>query len=124
MVYHTQILAREYLLTMTVVDWQRSSYRQDEFHPDATWNSAAHGWESPTEAQGGLWVSTSTGGRSDFNSSLPSANTLCNTLFGICISIWGGSSVCVFRLYNLREGIWAKFHSSKTRLKACWLCFL
>ena len=52
MAYHIQILAREYLLTRTVVDWWRSSYRQVEFHPDAMWNSAAHRWESPTEAQG------------------------------------------------------------------------
>ena len=52
MAHHIQILAREYLLTRTVVDLRRSGYGQVEFHPDATWNSAAHRWESPTEAQG------------------------------------------------------------------------
>lgn len=104
-VHHTQILARECLLIRAVVGLWRPSYRQVDFHADATSNSTAHCWQSPTG------VKRSSGSLILHGEHHPSTiSFIQQTLWaiyhlGVFISVWGGSSMCIFRLHNLREGI-------------------
>ena len=104
-VHHTQILARECLLIRAVVGLWRPSYRQVDFHADAMWNGAAHCWGFPAE------VKRTSGSLILHGEHHPSTissiqQTLCAIYhLGVLISVWGGSSMCIFRLHNLREGI-------------------
>lgn len=102
MVYHTQILAREYLLTLLEVDWRGGPATGKMMLHQTLRGTALLTDGSLRLKPVGLWVSTSTGGRSDLT--VPFLQQIpCATRCLGYVSAFGADLQCVFSDYITSE---------------------